>query len=539
MSKDAELVKTDDLIDALSDPSAYPCSVAAVEVRQTHISVVFLVDSLAYKIKRPVSTGFADYSTPERRRHFCEEELRLNRRLATEVYLAVVPVTSEGGVIRMEGSGQVVEWAVKMKRLPDAATLGSRLERDELGAEALEELARRLAEFHAGADSGPEIAAGASFDSVARNVSDNFDQAAPEMGITLSRPVRDRLAILTNTTLDRLRSLVDDRAARGIPRDTHGDLRLDHIYWFPEREPPSNWVIVDCIEFDQRYRHADPIADIAFLAMELIIRGHGDLATVFAEAYLTAAADEQGRPLIPFYMSYRSMVRGKVRGMQSTDPQLSGPDRAETLQLARAHWLFALGELETANRRPGLVLVAGLPGAGKSTLAGDLAERAGFTLIRSDKVRKELLGQTSKGTSPAVFGGGLYTADWNEQTYAECLRRAEELLFEGNRVLVDATFREQLHRRLFLEVARRWAIPVCLIHCQADPDVVRERLASRRDDASDADAAIHAEIARRWEEPDLPTRQLTRVIDTSGTRSHSLAQAIGVLQEFGLQDGVG
>jgi uncharacterized protein len=227
---------------------------------------------------------------------------------------------------------------------------------------------------------------------------------------------------LADTTLDRLRALIDDRAARGIPRDTHGDLRLDHIYWFPERDPPHDWVIVDCIEFDQRYRHADPIADIAFLALELIIRGHGDLARVFRDAYLAAAADEEGRSLLPFYLSYRSMVRGKVRGMQAMDPQLSAPDRAEALTLARAHWLFALAELEATNLRPGLVLVVGLSGAGKSTLAGDLAERAGLTLIRSDQVRKELVGQTSQGKSPAAFGEGLYTADWNERTHAECLR---------------------------------------------------------------------------------------------------------------------
>ena len=296
---------------------------------------------------------------------------------------------------------------------------------------------------------------------------------------------------------------------------------------------------MDCIEFDKRYRHADPIADIAFLAMELIIRGHGDLARVFTDAYLAAAADEEGRSLLPLYLSYRSMVRGKVRGMQAMDPQLSAPDRAEALNLARAHWLFALAELEPPYRKPGLVLVAGLPGAGKSTLAGDLAERAGFTLIRSDKVRKEIAGQTGQGDSPAAFGEGLYTADWNERTYAECLRRAEEHLFEGKRVLIDATFREQSHRRLFLEAARRWAIAGCLIHCQADPDVVRDRLAGRRGDASDADVAIHAEIARRWEESDPPTRELTRTIDTGGTRSHSLAQAMGVLQEFGLLDGVG
>jgi aminoglycoside phosphotransferase family enzyme/predicted kinase len=532
-------VKTTELIDALSDASAYPGTVAAVEVRQTQISVVFLVDSLVYKIKRPVATGFVDYSTPERRRHFCEEEVRLNRRLAPDVYLAVVPVTREDGAIRMEGTGEAVEWAVKMQRLPDAATLGLRLERDDLGARLLGSLARRLAEFHAGADSGPEIAAGASFSSVAQNVRDNFDQAAQQVGVALSQAVGDRLGFLTDTTLNRLRALIENRAARGIPRDTHGDLRLDHIYWFPERHPPGDWVIVDCIEFDKRYRHADPISDIAFLAMELTVRARGDLARAFTDAYLAAAADEEGRSLLPLYLSYRSMVRGKVRGMQAMDPRLSESDRAEALQLARAHWLFALAELEATNRRPGLVLVAGLPGAGKSTLAGDLAERGRFTLIRSDKVRKELVGQTSEGNSPAAFVEGLYTTERNQRTYAECLRRAEELLFEGKRVLIDATFREESHRRLFLDAARRWAIAGCLINCQADPDVVRNRLASRRGDASDADVAIHAEIARRWEEPDLATRKLLHIIDTSGTRSQSLAQALGVLREFGLLDAFG
>jgi aminoglycoside phosphotransferase family enzyme/predicted kinase len=538
MSREAKLVNTAELINALSDPSAYPDPVAAVEVRQTQISVVFLVDSFAYKIKRPVSTGFVDYSTLERRHYFCGEEVRLNRRLAPDVYLEVVPVTHENGAIRMGGTGRAVEWAVKMKRLPDDNTLGSRLGHGGLGAEPLRELAGRLTEFHAGADSGPEISAGASFNSVARNVRENFDQAAPQVGLTLSRRVRDRLVFLTETTLARLRPLIDDRTARGVPRDTHGDLRLEHIYWFPDQDPPGNWVIVDCIEFDTRYRHADPIADIAFLAMELSVRGHGALAKAFSDAYLAAAKEDEGRALLPFYLSYRSMVRGKVRGMQAMDPERSESSRHEALKLARAHWLFALAELERPDCRPGLVLVSGLPGTGKSTLAADLAEHAGFTVIRSDQVRKELAGRAGHDRLPAAFGENLYKKDWNERTYAECVRRAENLLFEGKRVLIDATFREQSQRRLFLDAARRWAIAPCLMHCQADPDVVRERLAARQGDVSDADVAIHAEISRRWEQPDPGTRELTRVIDSGGTRSHSLAQALGVLRNLGLLDAV-
>ena len=354
---------------SLADASAYPHPVDVVEVRHTHISVVFLAGSFAYKIKKPVDMGFVDYSTLERRRHFCAEEVRLNRRLAPEVYLGVVPVTCRENAIRLEGTGEVVEWAVKMTRLPDDATLRARLGRGELGTGALESLARRLAEFHAGADRGPRIAAGASFDSVARNARENLDQAAPQVGVTLSQPVFDRLRSLSERMLDGLHGLIDDRAAREIPRDTHGDLRLEHVYWFPEREPSSDWVVVDCIEFDDRFRYADPIADIAFLAMELTIQGYGDLARVFTDAYLRAAGDTDGRALLPFFRAYRSMVRGKVRGLKSMDPQVPEPDRAEARDLARAHWLFALTELEDLCHRPGLVLVAGLPGTGKSSLA--------------------------------------------------------------------------------------------------------------------------------------------------------------------------
>jgi predicted kinase len=223
--------------------------------------------------------------------------------------------------------------------------------------------------------------------------------------------------------------------------------------------------------------------------------------------------------------------------MQAMNPERSEPNRLESLKLARAHWLFALAELEEPDCRPGLVLVTGLPGTGKSTLAADLTERAGFTVIRSDQVRKELAGVTgNSSSSPGAFGVGLYTPNWNQRVYSECLRRAEDGLFEGKRVLIDATFREQAHSRLFLAAARRWAIPFCLIHCQADPAIARARLAARRGDASDADVAIHAELARRWEPPDPPTRELARTIDTSGTRSQSLVQALALLHEFRLRD---
>ena len=506
------------LIEALSAPSAYPQSVETVGVHQTHISVVFLAGPLAYKIKKPVDLGFANYSTLERRRHFCEEEVRLNRRLAPEVYLGVVPVTRDSDAVRIDGRGEAIEWAVKMERLPDSATLRSCLERNDVSIEELEALACRLAQFHAAADRGEEVAAGASYEAIARIARENLEQPAPQVGITLSRATFVKLTAGTDATLAVLQRIFESRAARGIPRDTHGDLRLDHVYRFPERQRPFDWIVVDCIEFDERFRYADPISDIAFLAMEMTLDGRGDLAWSLSEAYIRATGDAEARAILPFYMAYRAAVRGKVEGMKLTEQEIPEPIRAAARSRARALWLFALTQLVDATSRPCLLLVAGLPGTGKSTLASDLEKEVGFAVIRSDLVRKELAGRSGHRLTPAAFGADLYSPDWNDRTYTECLRRAEQLVFEGRRVLVDASFREESRRRTFLDAARGWGIVACLMHCEAAKDVVSDRLDRRRGDASDADWTTYLEAARRWEKPAPLTRAVIRPIDTGGGR---------------------
>ena len=528
------------LIEALSDPSAYPDAAGPVVVHHTHISAVFLAGPWAYKVKKPLDLGFLDFTTLERRRRSCLDEVRLNRRLAPDVYRGVVPiVASEAGVRvlheprgdRPDTAEDVVEYAVWMRRLPDEATMESRLLEGGLDPSRLRALAERLAAFHHDAERGPAIAAWGRWSVVAGNARENVEQSVPAVGATVHARVHARVAGLAEEALEALRPLVESRAARGVPCDTHGDLRLDHVYDFPDRAPPDDLVVVDCIEFNERFRYADPVADAAFLAMDLAFYGRRDLARLFGDAYLAAAGDAEGARLLPWYTAYRACVRAKVEGFEALDASVPEPEREEALRRARGFWLLALGQLETPPRRPCLVLVGGLPGTGKSTLARELASQAGFRIVASDVVRKELAGLAADAPAPAAFGEGIYDETWTARTYAACLARAERALFGGDRVLVDAGFGREEHRRRFLDAAIAWGVPGLLLECRVGPDVVRERLARRAPGTSDADWAVYERAARLREPPGAGT--VSHPIESLDLEA-AVASAKAVLEGEGL-----
>ncbi|MBN9517571.1 AAA family ATPase, partial [bacterium] len=267
-------------------------------------------------------------------------------------------------------------------------------------------------------------------------------------------------------------------------------LHLDHIYFRTDGEPFA----IDCIEFNERFRFADPAADLAFLLMDLRFHHRPDLADELEREYVRASGDAEVAGLLPFYVAYRAAVRGKVEGMERAETEVPADERAAATERAKGHWLLALGVLEEPARRPGLVMIGGLPGTGKSHLTRRVAEAAGFEVVRSDVVRKELagLGETERGDD-------LYTPAHTDRTYAECRRRADALLWEGKRMILDATFRDARERAEVIELARARRVPVLGVVCEARPETVQARLAARAGDASDATWEVYEKQRGAWE----------------------------------------
>lgn len=534
------------IVETLSRPDAYPHAAGDLEVHHTHISVVFLAGDFAYKVKKPLILPFLDYGTLERRRQFCQEEVRLNHRLAPEVYLGVVPVVDRRGRLRVEVDadlrgggervggpphGEIVEWAVRMRRLPHDRTLHALLETDRIGASDVARVAEHLAAFHRTARRAEEIAWYGRFEVVAENARDNLRQSTGQVGATVDEAVFQRLSAELERALATARPTIEDRARRGVPCDNHGDLRLDHVYFLRERQAPT---IVDCIEFNPAFRFADPVADMAFLAMDLMQAGRWDLSRAFSDAWFAATGDGDGRELLDFYVAYRACVRGKVQGIKAAEEEIPPEDREEAARTARGHWLLALGALAPPAERPGLVLVGGLPGTGKTTVARALAGVAGFAFIRSDVVRKELAGLDPDARAGASWGAGLYGSRWSDRTYEVSRRRAEEILLRGGRVVVDASFHAEARRRTFLDTAIALGVRMAFLVCETPMEVARARLASRRGDASDAGEEVYEEMARAWEMSVSEVARITAAVPTDAPPADVLERALAALRERGL-----
>lgn len=508
------------LVSSLLRPEAYPSGAAGpVELIQTHISYILLTPRFAYKIKKPVDFGFLDFTTLEKRLHFCTEELRLNRRLAPGVYLGVVKITEKSGEYLMEGEGGAVEYAVKMRRLPAGDMLDKRLAAGRAGAGTIRRIATVIASFHAQAETDARISAFGAPEAVGRNAAENFSQTLPFVGKgggkTISEALFNKIKTFSDGFLKDNKNLFLERAAGGRIRDCHGDLHCEHISL---GEGGDGVEIIDCIEFNERFRFSDTVSDAAFLSMDLDRRGRHDLARVFDSAYIEASEDSAGAQLLNFYRCYRAYVRGKVDSFKSAEDEVGEDERGRAGISARVHFHIS-GMYASGGYRPMMVVVRGLSGTGKSTIASALADRTGyFTLLSSDRIRKELAGLSTESRSPAPFEEGIYAPSFTEKTYAGLIERGKSLLGSGRPVILDATF----SKTSFIERARLAALAsgasFHVAECAAPDGEIRERLKKRQkgQSASDADWGVYMKQKQGFEEWDGPVIELSTTSPVPG-----------------------
>ncbi len=465
------------------DGSESPANGAAAAVRETHISTLFFSGDRVYKAKKPVRFDFLDFSTRERRRLACEREVELNRRLAPDVYLGVAELR--------DVDGAAGEPLVAMRRMPDSRRLATLVRNgDDVGG-CIRETARTVAAFHARAETSPTIAAAGSRDVVRTNWESNFVTMEPFVGSVLDAGVASEVEQMARRYLDGRQALFAARQALGKVKDGHGDLLADDVFCLDDGPR-----ILDCIEFDDQLRYGDVLADVAFLAMDLERVGDGGLGQRFLSWYREFVGETYPESLAHHYVAYRAHVRAKVSCLRADQGDAAAVDDASLL-LGLAHDHLRQGGVA-------LVLVGGLPGTGKSTVATGLADRTGWSVLRSDELRKDLAGIGHTTRRGEEYGTGLYDEASTRATYRALLERAHALLAVGESVILDASWTREHWREDARSVARQTYSDAFELRCDVDPAVAAARLEARARtgvDPSDATAAIAERmggVADRW-----------------------------------------
>lgn len=458
--------------------------------------------------------GFLDFSTVEKRRSACEAEVRLNRRLAEGIYLGIVPVTLDaGGRHQLEGGGEVVDWAVHMRRLPDNERSDVRLSQGRLQPEAVEAVAARLARFHSASTPTEQAAHFGGIDTVRRNVEENFEQTRASITDYLAPDEVREVESWQLRFLEEKHALFEARLGDGRVRDGHGDLRLEHVYI----DDSGGIIVIDCIEFNERFRYADVCADVVFLAMDLAFHQRVDLAERFLAAYAREANDYDLYPLIDFYESYRAFVRGKISSFVVSNPKTPHEARERAATDARRYFLLALASERRSVLPPAVVAVGGLLASGKSTVAARIGALMTAPIVDADRTRKHLAGLASEEPAREAAFQGIYSPGFTEKVYREVFRRADAVLSSRRPVVLDASFRSRELRALARELASRRGVPFTFVECRAPETLLRRRLAQRETErgVSDGRLEIFDDFLARWEPVDEVPAEDHLVLDTS------------------------
>lgn len=467
-------------IKPMLEPDFYPHPVTTpIQFIQTHVSIVFLTGDYAYKVKKPVDFGFLDYSTLEKRHHFCQEELRLNQRGAADLYLEVIPITISDDRYGLGLPGEIIDYTLKMRQFPQHSLFSELFNQGLLTVERLEELGRVTAQFHGQGVTNDYIRSFGEISQIKEAFDENYEQTRGYIGGPQTQQQFEETQAYSDRFFTEHTDLFASRRQGDWIRECHGDMHLGNICLWQDKI-----TLFDCIEFNEPFRFVDVMFDVAYIVMDCDARNRSDLAYGFLNSYVEQTGDWDGLRVLPIYVSRQSYVRAKVTSFLLNDPAISPADRKEAETTAALY--YQLAWQYTQPRAGRLLLMSGLSGSGKSTIARKLALELGAIHIRSDAVRKHLAGV------PLLERGGaeLYTPAMTSQTYDRLLNLGVTLAKDGYTVILDAKYDRQLLREEAIAQANHQGLPLTILHCSAPLAVLQQRLEERTGDIADATAQL-------------------------------------------------
>jgi len=473
---------TEKLIQTLQNPDLYPHAVDGFSTLQTHISWVILTGQYVYKIKKPVDLVFLNFTELEQRKGFCEAELRLNKRLAPDTYLDVLPIYGSEDNPSFEPNGEVIEYAIKMLEFPQENRFDNLLTAGKLTEDLIDQVANQLAEFH---QKIPVVAADSDLGTstqVHEPVVQNFDQTKPMLTDDKQLQTLAELKVWAEDEYERIKPYLNERKTQNHIRECHGDVHLGNITLIDNKP-----VIFDCIEFNEPFRWTDVMADVGFMLMDLYDKKCDVFAHSFLNSYLQTSDDYHGLFILPYYIAYRAMVRAKVSLFRLGPPDVSGEEQAQI----RAQYQSCIDVANHCRVRPKakLILTRGLSGSGKSTIAHALMEKLGCIHLRSDIERKKLVGLEAQAQTESPLYQGIYSPELTKKTYQQLLTHADTCLQAGYSALVDATFLTQQERDDFAKLAQQRGVELSILDCQASEETLQKRVQDKTLDTSDPSEA--------------------------------------------------
>ncbi|EAZ90978.1 bifunctional aminoglycoside phosphotransferase/ATP-binding protein [Crocosphaera chwakensis] len=502
------------LIKQLQNPNSYSHTVQnSIKVIQTHASAIFLTGNYAYKIKKPVDFGFLDYSTLEKRQHFLNQELTMNQAIAPDIYLEVLPITLDNNQVNIGGKGEIIDYVLKMNQFPQDCLFINLFKAGKLEKYHLEDLGKVVSEFHKNTITNDYIRGFGDIEVIKKSIDENYERTEKYIGIAQTEKQYKETKQFTDRYFELKQSYFKQRQQADKIRECHGDLHLKNVCLWNNKIQ-----LFDRIEFNEEFRYVDVMFDVAFTVMDLDARNRQDFSNIFLNTYLEYTGDWQGLQVLPVYLSRQAYVRAKVNSMVLDDANISDEEHKKAQEEAKNY--YHLAWKYTQQHQGKIILMSGLSGSGKTTIAKYLAQQINGILIRSDAVRKHI------GNIPLDETGDseLYSEEMNKKTYETLIYLGEIIVKEGFSVILDAKFDRHQWRETVIEIAKKNNISLTILYCHAPLEILSDRLSNRQGDISDATANLLQQQQNNAQDFNQHEMSYVKTIDTTNNWEEKLKE---------------